>query len=114
MTVEQKAEEYYNKKLEGKVEVNNESRLEEQFEQTYIDGYHEYQKEHEWHYVKDGDLPKKDGFYEIAFHNIDCDATDICQWLNNEWWHYDGEIKHYINEKIYAWRDKPIPPKEIE
>ena len=24
----------------------------------YIAGYHECQKEHEWHYVKDGDLPK--------------------------------------------------------
>jgi len=67
----------------------------------------------EWHYVKNGDLPKENGFYEVAFHNIGCDATDISQWLNNEWWHSDGEVKHYINEKIYAWRKKSQPPKEL-
>lgn len=26
---------------------------------AYIAGYHECQKEHEWHYVKDGDLEVK-------------------------------------------------------
>lgn len=31
----------------------------------FSDGYKECQKEHEWHYVKDGDLPKKNKEYVV-------------------------------------------------
>lgn len=55
---EKEAEEYYHSNLEGKVEVNNESRLEEQFEETFRRGaISGYNKANEWHYVKDG-LPQ--------------------------------------------------------
>ncbi len=70
-------------------------------------------KANEWNYVKDG-LPKKDGFYLVAFHNIGCDAVDVGQFLRGEWWHSDEEIKIFINKNIYAWKELPNPPKEIE
>lgn len=72
-----------------------------------------YNKANEWHYVKDG-LPKKDGFYLVAFHNIGQDAVDVGQLLQAEWWHCDEEIRVFINKNIYAWKELPNPPKEIE
>lgn len=71
-----------------------------------------YNKANEWHYVKDG-LPPKDGFYLVAFHNIGCDAVDVGQFLQAEWWHMDEEIRVFINKNIYAWKELPNPPKEI-
>jgi hypothetical protein len=72
-----------------------------------------YKKANEWHYVKDG-LPKKDGFYLVAFHNIGRDAVDVGQLLQAKWWHSDEEIRVFINKNIYAWKELPNPPKEIE
>jgi len=72
-----------------------------------------YNKANEWHYMKDG-LPKKDGFYLVAFHNIGCDAVDVGQFLRAEWWHSDEEIRVFINKNIYAWKELPNPPKDIE
>ena len=47
--------------LEDKLEVNNESRLEEQFEDTFIRGaICGYNEANEWHKIADGDLPKDD------------------------------------------------------
>ena len=71
-----------------------------------------YNKANEWHYVKDG-LPPKDGFFLVAFHNIGCDAVDVGQFLQAEWWHMDEEIRVFINKNIYAWKELPNPPKEI-
>ena len=39
--------------------------IEDAHNNGFIDGYHECQKEHEWHYVKDGDLPKKSKEYVV-------------------------------------------------
>lgn len=67
----------------------------------------------EWHYVKNKDFPVKEDYYVIACHSATGDFTDRCQWLNNEWWDADGETKHFINEKVYAWKEKSEPPEEI-
>ena len=119
MTVKQKAEEYFeNLKYHNIIQYDLGAKKE--VKQAFIDGYRECQKEHEcqkeqeWHYVKNGDLPKKDGFYVIALHTFDGDATDRCAWLDNAWWCGDGEVRHYVNERVYAWKDKPVPPKDIE
>lgn len=57
MTIEQKAEEYakahmvqYPKRVI--ISENGFCTSEYEVEQAFIDGYHECQKEHEWHYVK--------------------------------------------------------------
>lgn len=67
----------------------------------------------DWHYVKNRDFPVREDYYVIACHSVAGDFTDRCQWLNNEWWDADGETKHFINEKVYAWKEKSEPPEEI-
>ena len=85
MTVEQKAEEYADKTRikdkntyisfpdESIVEVSdyegNRIDIRERIEKAFIDGYHECQKEHEWHYVKD-ELPKESGKYLVCVGGV--------------------------------------------
>ena len=93
---------------------NNFHSTEEDYIKAFEDGAEfGYNKANEWHYMKDG-LPKKDGFYLVAFHNIGCDAVDVGQFLRAEWWHSDEEIRVFINKNIYAWKELPNPPKDIE
>lgn len=73
-----------------------------------------YNKANEWHFIKNRDFPVREDYYVIACHSATGDFTDRCQWLNNEWWSADGEVKHFINEKVYAWKEKSQPPKESE
>ena len=67
----------------------------------------------EWHYIKNRDFPVREDYYVIACHSATGNFTDRCQWLNNEWWDADGETKHFINEQVYAWKERSEPPKEI-
>ena len=56
--IKQKAEEYaYNEMENWNYKFSDE--IEYKVKQIWLDGYHECQKEREWHYVKDGDLPKE-------------------------------------------------------
>ena len=56
--IKQKAEEKaYNETENWNYKFSDE--IEYKVKQIWLDGYHECQKEHEWHYVKDGDLPKE-------------------------------------------------------
>ena len=88
--------------------------------QGFIDGYHECQKEHEWHYVKDGDLPPLDTkvlcwekcgstFPVVAKRHI------FKEWGKTEWeWEcYWGSGYELPQNSVYAWKEI-VPPKESE
>ena len=113
--LKQEAEEYYNGQYDAWLEGEDSFALEEEIEQAFKDGAEfGYNKANEWHFLRNRDFPVRDDYYVIACHSVTGDFTDRCQWLNNEWWNADGEVKHFINEKVYAWKEKSQPPKEIE
>ena len=69
-----------------------------------------YNKANEWHYVKDGDLPKEfdkpylcylNGYFEVGYFMA----------YKEQPWHFDN---YYLdNEDVDAWKEI-VPPKEIK
>jgi len=91
MTVEQKAEEYVMREdvitENDRVPFDNgygfqTVSFEDEVKQAFIDGYHECQKEHEWHYVKNGDLPKEEREYIVMNAN---EGGDTSYWICYYW-----------------------------
>lgn len=75
--------------------------------QGFSDGYHECQKEHEWHSVIDGDLPKHN-------HEVLClmwGGTKEIGYYENEVWHFENFVADY--EDVDYWQEI-VPPKESE
>ena len=132
MTVEQKAEEYAlaNKRSQGSSSFGELSNYHD-LRKGFIDGFHECQKEHEWHYPSKGELPKCDeetqlifyvncyyeiggetknrkrtvlGFYKKAFIN-----DDVKVFVEKSKG-YEGE---HLSKDVIAWKEI-VPPKEIE
>lgn len=67
-----------------------------------------YNKANEWHYVKDGDLPKEEKEYLV--YKIDgygCKSIQVMQFNNQHCW-----CANCQNE-IIAWKEI-VPPKESE
>ena len=72
-----------------------------------------YNKANEWHYVKDGNLPKEEGEYLCAFDFHKRYALDIeFIFINNEDKHYFDNLAWDIN-KLVAWKEIVLP-KESE
>ena len=72
-----------------------------------------YNKANEWHYVKDGDLPKDDKQYLVLFfYNYKGKKEMSCGVRDNL--HSDFEIKRCYTEQIIAWKEIVLPefPKE--
>ena len=84
------------------------------YEEGFKDGAEfGYSKANEWHYVKDGDLPKEEGEYLCAFDFHKRYALDIeFIFINNEDKHYFDNLAWDIN-KLVAWKEI-VPPKESE
>jgi hypothetical protein len=107
MTEEQKAEEYYYKTYPVTLNIGEEERKKEVTD-IYLAGYHECQKEHEWHYVKD-ELPEKEK-YVLIYTNV-----------GNVYISRLVKDNYFINKKggfvqtsaVIAWKEIVIP-KEIE
>jgi len=82
-------------------------------EQAFIDGYHECQKEHEWHDVKNG-LPINTGLYLIFYYNSFFNDNVRC--IAG----YSPDKKEFLNiniedgDEVIAWMELPVPPKEIK
>lgn len=76
---------------------------------AFIDGYHECQKEHEWHYVKNKGTPIHEGHYLVCLRNKDRDILDC-------WISFDKAIGWYSLQvrlvDIYAWQE--ITPPNIK
>ena len=68
--IEWKAEQYKHQSTEEELEfVEHLHNFPRHFKKTFLDGYHECQKEHEWHYVKD-ELPKESGKYLVLVGGV--------------------------------------------
>ena len=74
--------------------------------QAFIDGYHECQKEHEWHYVKDG-LPKESKKYYVYSEELGVEVRKFIA---------DAGCFECRNNIIIAWKEIVLPelPKESE
>ena len=70
-----------------------------------------YNKANEWHYVKDGDLPKDDENFICMLENgykLECyyDPTTK-RWYDN-YFHHDTEYGYY-QSKVIAWKEIVLP-----
>ena len=66
-----------------------------------------YNKANEWHYVKDGDLPKHEVNVLVSY-NVQC--IDIAHY------NYDYKEWHFADSIVYdvvAWKEI-VPPKELD
>jgi hypothetical protein len=67
-----------------------------------------YNKANEWHYVKDGDLPKDDKQYLVLFsYNYKGKQEMSCGVRDNL--HSDFEINRCYTEQIIAWKEIVLP-----
>ena len=105
MTVEQKAEEYANNEMENwNYKFSDE--IEYKVKQIWLDGFHECQKEYEWH---------KDGVPEITHKTcvalIDRLPNVILVFWNGEVWIDTRTLEKY--KKVNAWKYVDFP-QEVE
>ena len=61
-----------------------------------------YNKANEWHYVKDGDLPKENQLVLLYRENSNGANIALTYWY-----------KSYVKDKVIAWKEIALP-KEIE
>ena len=120
MEEEQKAEEYI-QGIEGDDCVILTDRAERK--QAFIAGYHECQKEHEWHYIEKDEFPCYPNMcIRCVFYNGDehiC-YTEYYQPSEDEIGYgglvvvcvCNGEMIDENNIKM--WHELPVPPKEIK
>lgn len=100
--LELKAKESFNNKLQKDVCycTYNEEKI-------YKDGYlagveFGYNKVNEWHFIKDGDLPKENQLVLLYRENLNGANISLTHWY-----------KSYANDKVIAWKEV-IPPNEKE
>ena len=101
---EKEAVKDYVDNLEGKIEVNNESRLEEQFEDTFRRGaICGYNKANEWHYMKD-EKPK-DNEYVLIY--TDLNNCYVAKKVEN---HFMSKGWGFIPmSTVIAWKEIVLP-----
>ena len=80
-----------------------------------------YNKANEWHYVKDGDLPKSEGSYYVAMDNgRGYKSGAILNWVEEtdceEDFHWEDDDYECFDEQVYAWKEivLPVLPEESE
>lgn len=106
---EKKAEEVCSKYFEENCHKNNKWADTHDLIAMWQDGYN---KANEWHYVKDGDLPKEfdkpylcylNGYFEVGYFMA----------YKEQPWHFDN---YYLdNEDVDAWKEIVLPElKEIK
>ena len=101
MTAEQKAEELWKKADEYVVTTgNNDCTID-----AYIAGYHECEKDSEWHYVKDGDLPKEKCL-AVVFSKAGSVQVYSVTLITREWIEEDKTVD------IIAWKEIILPEEE--
>ena len=72
--------------------------IEDAHNNGFTDGYHECQKEHEWHYVKDGKYPKEKQLVMVYRINPLGANIAITNW-------YDS----YKDTRVIAWKEIVLP-----
>lgn len=75
-----------------------------------------YNKANEWHYVKDGDLPKEKGNYLVAWkrtHHVE----EYGEWgFDVDWFNADEGYFEGVGDYVIAWKEIVLPelPKEVD
>jgi len=116
---EKDAEERGNEKIKGNNDLARCSR------KSYKDGFKDgaefgYNKANEWHYVKDGDLPKDEKDVQVLYQDCDKINSYTCLYdIHRESWLYyniDEWLLEPFDYKVIAWKEIVLPelPKEIE
>jgi len=105
--IEWKAEQYKHQSTEEELEfVEHLHYFPKYFKKTFLDGYHECQKEHEWHYDGVPDITHKSCLVNVDYlPNI-----MLCFW-NGEVWIEPRTLERL--KKVKAWKYVDFP-KEIE
>ena len=107
--------------VKGNTEIIDDEELgmecikEPQAKEAYLAGAEfGYNKANEWHYVKDGDLPKDDKEYLVLYYfNYKGKKETHCGVRDNL--HNDFEIHRCYTEQIIAWKEIVLPElKESE
>ena len=103
-----KTEEHYMNVIYSQHKLVDESKKEEFkkcmkcTDNTYQYGFKDgYNKANEWHFVKDGDLPKENQLVLLYRENPNGANVALTHWY-----------KSYVNDKVIAWKEI-VPPKEI-
>ena len=98
----------------GTIQINYESylnNLQSAFQKGAEFGYN---KANEWHYVKDGDLPKDDKQYLVLFFYNYKGKKEMSYGVRDNL-HSDFEIHRCYTEQIIAWKEIVLPElKESE
>lgn len=73
-----------------------------------------YNKANEWHYVKDGDLPKTEGSYYVTMDNgRGYKSGTILNWVEEtdceEDFHWEDDDYECFDEQVYAWKEIVLP-----
>jgi hypothetical protein len=109
---EKEAEEYYYKTYPVTLNIGEEERKEEVTDIFIKGAEYGYNKVNEWHYVKDGDLPKDD--IKLAIIEIDDCGYLLCNYRNGFW--YDANsgatCAEWITNNIIAWKEIVLPKED--
>lgn len=115
---EKEAEEYYYKNIFAETNPKSETELKEKFLQTFKDGAEfGYNKANEWHFVKDGDLPKAEFVDEYkkprlpsAYKRHYClclgDDCIMGKYIKGSFSTVEG---HYSLDEVVAWKEIVLP-----
>lgn len=78
--------------------------------EIYIDGFNDgYNKANEWHYIKDGNLPKENENVLIYFNR----ANHIGFYRNGFWFTNSDGCLEDDDIEVIAWKEI-IPPKKVK
>ena len=75
-----------------------------------------YNKANEWHYVKDGDLPKEESRPRTYGYYLTASKHKSYKWIVFEVAYFTGVIFTRcgdILDNVYAWKEI-VPPKELQ
>lgn len=117
MTKEESWKQYYESDhslFDGGLDENDLVKI----QQIFYDGYHECQKEYEWHYVKDCLPPKKK--LDVGAKSESVYVTTRGYGIYIGYYNFSRKVWYLADNdyqeipEVYAWCELPVPPKEIE
>ena len=113
MKDEEMAEEYYYKTYPVTLNIGEEERKKEVTDIFIKGAEYGYNKANEWHYVKDGDLPKENKLYFVVIKDNGL-AIAYFNGLHWETRYNLGDYGHCV-ETVIAWKEIVLPElKESE
>ena len=96
---EKEAEESFKKRYPNNIAINS----------YYVEGFNDgYNKANEWHYVKDGDLPKE--LHDVLCFVIHNEHRYVLQgYLRDGRWVLSPLGSYFNNDDVIAWKEIVFP-----